>query len=143
MKVIITLLVAILISGCAGVQMSVGQENEHGFTQESDKPYKEVYRIIAKQMLACYRHKTMFGNGYEVKADLDTLSKQGVIELCYVGLTGAQNPEDSIFSRTVTVKDAPNGSIIITTGTTPKYVYFTHKTIPIWLRGMDSCVPEE
>jgi len=77
------------------------------------------------------------------KADLDTMNKQGMIELYYVGLTGAQNPEDSIFSRTVMVKEAPNGSIINTTGTTPKYVYLTHKTIPTWLRGIDSCAPKD
>jgi hypothetical protein len=143
MKLIILLLTVGFLSGCAGIQIPVGQEDERTFTQESNKSYQDAYRIIAKQMRACYRVIGLFGNGYDVQADLDTTNKRGTVELYYVGLTGAQKPEDSIFSRTVTVSDAPNGSVISTTGTTPKYVYVTHKTIPTWLNGIDSCGPKE
>jgi len=143
MKVISTLLVAIVISGCASIQMPVGQETERSFSQESERPYDEAYRIIAKQMRACYRAIGLFGNGYDVQADMDAVNKQGVIELYYIGLTGAKNPEDSMFARTVTVEYSSNGSIITTTGTTPKYVYLTHRTIPTWLRGINSCGPKE
>ena len=128
-------------SGCVGVEIPAGSENERSFTQYSAKPYLEAYRIIAKQMRACYRAIGLFGNGYDVQADLDTANKTGTVELYYVGLKGAEKPEESTFGRTVTISDAPNGSVITTRGTTPKYVYLTHKTIPVWLDGMVSCVP--
>ncbi len=140
---IIFLLTISFLSGCAGIQIPPGQENERTFSQESNKHYQDAYRIIAKQMRACYRVIGLFGNGYDVQADLDTANKRGTVELYYVGLTGAQKPEDSIFSRTVTISDALNGSVISSTGTTPKYVYLMHKTIPTWLNGIDSCGPKE
>lgn len=130
------------LTGCAGIQMPPGQENTRTFTQESNKSYQEAYRLISKQMRACYRAIGLFGNGYDIQADLDAENKRGTVEVYYVGLTGAQKPEDSIFSRTVTISEAPNGSIITTTGTTPNYVYLTHKTIPTWLAGVDSCGPK-
>lgn len=144
MKRVSVLLFVVALSGCAGIQIPAGQENQRTFIQESDKPYQETYRTIAKQMRACYRVIGAFGNGYDIQADLDTANKRGTVELYYVGLTGAQKPEDSIFSRTVTVMELPKGgSQITTTGTTPKYVYLTHKTIPTWLNGVDSCAPQQ
>ena len=143
MKRIILLLTVSFLAGCAGIQIPPDQENQRTFTQESNKSYQDAYRIIAKQMRACYRVIGLFGNCYDVQADLDTANKRGTVELYYVGFTGAQKPEDSVFSRTVTISDAPSGSIISTTGTTPKYVYLTHKTIPTWLDGIDSCGPKK
>jgi hypothetical protein len=129
------------LSGCVGVEVPAGSENERSFTQRSAQPYREAYRIIAQQMRACYRAIGLFGNGYEVQADLDTAAKTGTVELYYVGLTGAEKPEESTFGRIVTISAAPNGSVITTKGTTPKYAYLTHKTIPMWLDGMVSCAP--
>ena len=129
------------LSGCAGIQPPPGMENDRSFTQNSTKPYVEAYKIIAKQMRACYRAIGLLGNGYDVQADLDTANKTGTVELYYVGITGAQKPEDSVFSRTVTISASPDGSVITTSGTTPSYVYLTHKSIPGWLDGMDSCGP--
>jgi hypothetical protein len=130
-----------VLSGCAGIEPPPGSENERSFTQNSTKPCLEAYKIVAKQMRACYRAIGFFGNGYDVQADLDTANKTGTVELYYVGIAGAQKPEDSIFSRTVTISATPNGSTITTSGTTPKYVYLTHKSIPGWLDGVDSCGP--
>jgi hypothetical protein len=67
-------------------------------------PYLDAYRVIAKQMRACYRVIGLFGNGYDIQADLDTAHKAGTVELYHVALGGAvSKPEDSMFSRTVTV----------------------------------------
>ena len=142
MKHIFSIIVVGLLTGCAGIQLPPGQENQRSFTQESTQSYQEAYRIIAKQMRACYRVIGMLGNGYDIQSDLDTANKRGTVELYHVGFTGAQKPEDSIFSRTVTISEAASGSAITTTGTTPNYVYLTHKTIPTWLGGVDSCAPQ-
>lgn len=130
-----------VLSGCAGVQVPTAQQEQRTFTRETEVAYQDAYRVIAKQMRACYRGLGVFGNGYDVQADLDSAAKTGRIEVYYVGFTGAQKPEDSIFSRTVTVVATPKGSSITTTGTTPKYVYNTHMTIPAWLAGNDVCAP--
>jgi hypothetical protein len=131
-----------VLSGCAGIKPPPGLENERSFTQESTKPYIEAYRIIATQMRTCYRAIGLFGNGYEVQSDLDTAKETGTVELYYVGLTGTQSKaEESAFSRTVTISAAPNGSVITTKGTTPSYVYLTHKSMPGWLDGKVSCDP--
>lgn len=130
-----------MLSGCASVQIPPEQINQKTFTQESTKSYQESYRLIAKQMRACYKYIGLLGNGYDVQADLDSANKMGSVEVYYVGLTGAQKPEDSIFSRTVKITEAPNGSLITVTGTTPSYVYQTYRTIPKWLDGIDSCAP--
>ncbi len=134
-------LILLALTGCAGIQPPQGQENQRTFVRTTDKPYREAYRIIAKQMRACYRVIGVFGNGYDVQADLDTENKTGTIELYYIGLTGAEKPEDSMVSRTVVVTGTPTGSTITTTGTTPKFVYLTHMTIPSWLDGVESCGP--
>jgi hypothetical protein len=134
-------LLALTLVGCATVQIPLGQESERTFVRDTSKPYQEVYRVVAKQMRACYRVLGVFGNGYDIQADLDSSAKTGTIELYPVGLTGAQKPEDSIFSRTVLITATATGATIKTTGTTPKYVYLTHMTIPTWLNGIDSCAP--
>src|SRR4030095_4442097 len=72
-----------VLSGCAGIQPPPGLKNERSFTQESTKPYDEAYKIIAKQMRTCYRAIGLFGNGYEVQSDLDTIKETGTVELYY------------------------------------------------------------
>lgn len=138
-----TLAIALAASlgGCATIELPPGQENKREFVQETTLQYKDAYQIIAKQMRACYRVIGVFGNGYDVQADLDTAERMGRIELYHVGLTGASKPEDSMFSRTVTVKARDNGSVVATTGTTPKYVYMNHLAAASWLAGSDSCGP--
>ena len=126
------------LTGCVSVQIPPEQINQKTFTQESEKSYKDAYRIIAKQVRACYALMGPFG-GYQVQADLDTVTKSGTVELYKVGIKGAQKPEDSTVYRMVTINDAPNGSLISVTGTTPKVVYLTHRTIPNWLKGNESC----
>jgi hypothetical protein len=137
----IALALGVSVAGCATIEVPKGQESNREFVQETVLPYKDAYQIIAKQMRACYRVIGLLGNGYDVQADLDSAERIGRVELYYVGLTGASKPEDSIFSRTVTVKARNNGSMVVTTGTTPKYVYLTHLSVKSWLSGSDSCGP--
>lgn len=134
-----TLGLALLLGGCATIELPPGQENNREFIQETTLPYKDAYQIIAKQMRACHRVIGVFGNGYDVQADLDTAGRIGRVELYHVGLTGASKPEDSMFSRTVTVKGHDNGSTVVTTGTTPRFVYVNHLKVASWLAGSDSC----
>jgi hypothetical protein len=129
------------LAGCASVQLPPGAEERRDFTQTTSMPYQDAYRIIAKQMRACYRVIGVFGNGYDIQADLDSAARTGRIELYHVGLTGASKPEDSIFSRTVTVTTSGTGTVIRTVGTTPKYVYINHRAIAAWLAGSDTCAP--
>jgi len=138
-RVILGLVIAASLSACANIELPQGQEDRREFVQETTLPYREAYQIIAKQMRACYRVIGLFGNGYDVQADLDTAERSGRVELYHVGLNGASKPEDSIFSRTVTIKARERGSVVITTGTTPKYVYINHLAVASWLAGSDSC----
>lgn len=138
---IVALSLAVILGGCATIELPPGQESKREFVQETTLPYRDAYQIIAKQMRACYRVIGLFGNGYDVQADLDTAERVGRVELYHVGLTGASKPEDSMFSRTVTVKGRENGSTVVTTGTTPKYVYVNHLAAKSWLAGSDSCGP--
>lgn len=135
------LLLLISLSLAACITLPPGSEFSTTFTREIDKPYQEVYRTIAKQMRHCYRTTGLFGNGYDVQSDLETAANQGTIELYNVNFMGIQKPEDSFFSRTVIVKASSSGSTITTKGTTPKIVYKTHMTIPVWLEGDNSCAP--
>ena len=127
--------------GCGQLEMTPPNPEQRTFTQESAVNYKEAYRIIAKQMRACFRVIGDLGNGYDVQADLDGAEKKGSVELYIVGLTGAGKPEDSRWSRIITIEEKGAGSFITTTGTTPGVVYRTHVSIPLWLAGVDSCVP--
>ena len=142
MKVLAVLLLGVL-TGCATIEMPKGQEESREFTQETAMPYQDAYRLIAKQMRACYRVIGVFGNGYDVQADLDSVNRSGRVELYYVGLTGAGKPEDSMISRNVTVKGRDAGAVITTSGTTPKFVYVNHLAIKNWLAGGESCGPAE
>ena len=137
----IGLALAVSLGGCATIELPMGQESKREFVQETTLPYKDAYQIIAKQMRACYRVIGLFGNGYDVQADLDAAERIGRVELYHVGLSGTSKPEDSMFSRTVTVKARDNGSVVVTTGTTPKYVYVNHLAVASWLAGSDSCGP--
>ena len=129
--------VVVALAGCVTVPPEAEKQRE--FVQTTAMPYQDAYRLIAKKMRACYRVIGVFGNGYDVQADLDTVSRSGRFELYHVGLTGSSKPEDSMFSRTVTVSE--NGSIteVKTTGTTPRYVYINHRAIASWLAGGETC----
>lgn len=132
-------LALVILSGCAS--LPPGAEEQREFTQTTSLPYQDAYRIIAKQMRAWHRVIGLFGNGYDIQADLDSASRTGRVELYHVGLTGSSKPEDSMVSRTVTVSAAVNGSTITTVGTTPRFVYMNHRAIMAWLAGSDSCAP--
>jgi hypothetical protein len=134
---------AIALVACTTAPMPPEDQLTGTYVQSVAQPYQDVYRTIAKQMRACYRALGLFGNGYEVQADLDSVAQRGRIEVYYIGLTGAQKPEDSKFSRTVLVERDGTGSKVTTTGTDAKVAYLTHATIPTWLRGIDSCAPKE
>jgi hypothetical protein len=135
------MILAAVVAGCATVEMPQGKEEVREFTQETKVPYVAAYQLIAKQMRACYRVIGVFGNGYDIQADLDSASKTGHIELYHVGLTGASKPEDSSISRTVTVKEHDGGAIITINGTNPKFVYMNHLAIKNWLSGGETCGP--
>ena len=137
----IMLVLSMSLTACATIQLPPGSEESRSFVQESPMAYQDAYRIVAKQFRVCYRVIGIFGNGYDVQADLDAQANRGTIELYSVGFTGAEKPEDSIFSRSVTIEQNGSGSRITTTGTTPKYVYMTHLTVPSWLSGTVSCAP--
>lgn len=139
-RLLAALLVASL-SACGSISLPPDQENQREFVQETRMPYKDAYQLIAKQMRACYRVIGLFGNGYDVQADLDANEKTGRVELYHVGLTGASKADDSSISRTVTIVGRENGSVVTTTGTTPKYVYINHLSVASWLAGSDSCGP--
>lgn len=130
---------AATLTACAGVTPPPGQETRTEFTQESATPYRDAYRVVAKMMRSCHRVIGLLGNGYEVMSDLDSEAGQGTVELYHVGLTGASTPEDSIYSRTVTIRENGAGSTITTTGTTPKHVYGTHLDVTAWLDGNLAC----
>jgi hypothetical protein len=138
---LLLLLAAIALVGCASTPPPAGQEGQRAYTQQSAMPYQEAYRIIAKQMRACYRSIGPFGNGYDIQADMDTAAKTASVELYPVGLTGAEKPEDSQFSRTVSIKASGTGSLIETTGQTPKWVYMNHRAVTGWLAGDSVCRP--
>ena len=130
--------VLLSLSACAA-SLPPGQENTRTFSQHTPIPYRDVYRLVAKQMRFCYRTRSALGNGYDIQADLDSETKTGRIELYSVSLSKVDMPSDSVFSRTVEIKGEPTGSTIIVTGTTPKYVYLTHRSISIWLGGDQRC----
>lgn len=131
----------IAFAGCASVQLPPGAEEQREFTQTTSLSYQDAFRIIAKQMRACYRVIGVFGNGYDIQADLDSVARLGRVELYHVGLAGTSKPEDSMFSRTVTVAGNGSGALIKTVGSTPSYVYINHRAITAWLLGSDSCAP--
>jgi len=141
MRISYSLFLSTWLAACAQVPVPTEQASQKTFTRSSTLGYQDAYRVIAKQLRACYRAIGLFGNGYDIQADLDTHAKTGTVELYPVGLTGAQKAEASIFSRTVTIVQTESGSRITTTGTTPQYVYQTHMTIPAWLEGADTCSP--
>jgi hypothetical protein len=141
MKTKLAITAFIFLMGCASVTLPPGQEQQKTFAQETSLDYREAYRIIARQMRACYRGILFFGIGYDVQADMDTAERTARVELYHVGPTGAStNPEDSSVSRTVTIKAREGGgATIITTGTTPKYVFMNHLAVKSWLLGGNSC----
>jgi hypothetical protein len=132
--------------GCATFKMPPGQENQKEFAQITTLPFKDAYQIIAKQTRVCDLKIGGFGNGYHVRNDLDATTQTGRVELYHVelkeavGITGASKAEDSMFSRTITVKARDSGSEVTTTGTNPKYVYASHLRVTSWLAGSESCL---
>lgn len=143
-KIAIPTLVTALVSitACSPVKPPAGMEEETTFRQEVDADYKQAFRVISKQMKSCYAVKGVLGNGYDIYSEIDSHVKEARVELYSVGLSGAESPEDSIFSRTVIIKGQTPKTLITTTGTTPDYVYLTHATIPTWLKGKTTCSPE-
>lgn len=136
---LVPVLFALGFSGCAVVSLPPGQENQREFVQETKLSLRDAYRIVSKQMKACYRGFGLLGNGYDIQADLDSGDGSARVELYYVGLSGATKPEDSVFSRTVTIRARDAGSVVTTTGTTPRYVYINHLAVASWLSGNESC----
>jgi hypothetical protein len=143
---IIALALVTSLVGCATFEMPPGQENQKEFVQMSTLPYKDAYQIIAKLTRTCDGKIGAFGNGYHVKADFDATERIARVELYHVelkeavGLTGTSKPEDSMFSRTVTVKARDSGSEVTTAGTSPKFVYASHLRVASWLSGSESCL---
>lgn len=109
------------------------------FSQASSKPYPDAHRIIASQMTACRRALGPLGVGYQIQASLNTDRHLGIVDLYPIDFTGTPQQDTSILGRSVTVLDAPIGSIVVTTGSTPRRAYRTHRAIADWLDGGDSC----
>ena len=84
--------------GCAQIPIPLDDQLSKSYTPTTTQSYQDLYRVIAKRIRACYRVMGIFGNGYDVQADLHTVEQKGRVEGYYVGLTGAQKPEASRFS---------------------------------------------
>lgn len=133
----------IILSACATIQIPEDLKGQDSFIQKTNIDYKTTYRIITKQMTACNRVIGFFGNGYDVYNEIDTSKNHAVVELFPISLGGASKPEESMFSRKVTIEKADSGSLITTSGTTPKYTYMTHSQITNWIEGNTTCSPKK
>jgi len=136
---VVLLTIALAAGSCSTTVLPPGQESRTEFVQHSSLSARDAYILVAKQMRSCFRVIGLFGNGYDIQADAYGPNGGGRIELYHVGLSGASKPEDSMFSRTIVITPGESGSTIVTTGTTPKYVYMNHRAIAGWLNGNDSC----
>ena len=139
MKTIIAML-AISLTGCAGVTPPPGQETKREFTQEINKPFLEVYRATVRQMTECYAITGMLGNGYKVIPEFDPVTKQANIEVSLKGWIGDSSPDSDSAYRLVTIEAVSDKTSKVTVkGTKPKVVYETHLAIPKWVNGSQSC----
>lgn len=136
---IIFIAISLLISGCSVRTLPDGLEESKQITQRYDKKYVDVFKVVSKKMTSCYRSLGIFGNGYDVISHIDSDAKEGVVEVYHVGLTGAGSPEDSMMSRTVTIKDDRGATLVTTRGTTPMVVYMNHLAIKGWMNGNENC----
>ena len=134
---------AVLIGGCSTIQLPPGEEQSTTFIQRSDVEYKTAYRIISKQMRACYVAIGLFGNGYDLTSDLDTDARIGLIEYFSIGLSGTAKFEDSMFSRKVYVTEEGTGSSVKVVGNHPTVAYMNHLAIKGWLSGNTLCKPAD
>lgn len=123
---------AMFLAGCA----STGGPAPGPLEQVVDVGYQDAYRTIARQFEACYRVRGIFGNGYDVLADLDPTTQMGRVEVFSIGLTGAR---DSKLDRVVTVLGDGPRSRILTTGASAAWVERTHEAIGRWLAGDRRC----
>ncbi|RZZ81956.1 hypothetical protein EAT51_07875 [Pseudoxanthomonas winnipegensis] len=126
-----------MLASCASVPANL--KGQTHVELDSHVAYDEAYRIVARQMRACYRVIGIFGNGFDIQSDLDTQAKQGRIELYFVGVTGAKPDSDSKIPRTVTISQLGTGSHIVIQGNGDRYVYYTSQGIRGWLDGSNKC----
>ena len=140
MRIAPAVVLATLMTGCASVPMPPGQENTKEFTQTTSLDYRQAYETIEQQGRACFRSIGVLGNGYDVRGELDTARRSGLVEFFSIGLKGPEKPQESSLGRTVTIQANGAGSRITTTGTTPRHAYDTHLIITDWLRGDRLCV---
>jgi hypothetical protein len=128
-----TLLSLVLVA--CGTAPPHGQEDQHQFVQASSIGYRDAYLIIARQMRTCYAYRgPIFNIGFDVQADLDTAAQVGRIET-YPTDGSADHP----FRRVVVVRAEGTGSVIETSGPSPRHVYQTHLVITEWLEGKTAC----
>lgn len=139
MKLLAAIL-AVTLTGCAGVTPPPGQEDKKSFTQEIDRPYIEVYRKVVRQMTECYAITGMLGNGYKVIPELDTVAKQANVEVSIKGWVGDSSPESDSAYRLVTITAINDSKTKVTTeATKPSFAYGTHLIIPKWMTGYQNC----
>lgn len=128
-------LIAILMLSLAGCA-TTGNGTPIVRDQVSDVAYRDAYRTISRQFEACYRVRGIYGQGFDVHADLDTERQMGRVELFAIGLSGTK---ESNASRVVTVVGDGPRSRILTSGVSPRYVERTHEAIGRWLTGDTRC----
>lgn len=122
---------AILLVGCVQVTPPLGQENQKEFTQEFDRPFKEVYRTTVRQLIDCYA-----GPGAKVIPELDMTAQRAQIEMS--ADRGPSSWDRGL--RTVIIEGLSDKKTKVTTlGKTPSFVYGTHTMIPKWLAGSTDC----
>lgn len=103
---------------------------------EAPVAYVDAYRTIARQFEACYRARGIWGNGFDVLADLDTTEQVGRVELFKIGMSGSK---PSKVARVVTITPAGEGARVQIAGHSEKYVHITASAISGWLGGSRSC----
>lgn len=125
---------AITLAGCASTGAAPGTPVVRD--QVAEVEYRDAYRTISRQFEACYRVRGVFGNGFDVHADLDTERQMGRVELFAIGLGGTKG---SNVSRIVTVVGDGPRSRVLTSGASVRYVERTHEAIGRWLTGDHRC----
>ncbi|MCD7096948.1 hypothetical protein [Stenotrophomonas sp. MMGLT7] len=136
LRLILAACLVLALAGC--ISMPTQYRGATRAEQHTEIAYDDAYRIIAKQMTACYRVIGIWGNGYEIQADLDTTKRQGIVELYKIGLMGTAKDGDNI-TRKVTITATESGAYIIVDGHKDRYVFVNSSAITQWLGGSTAC----
>ncbi|MEZ6855007.1 hypothetical protein [Halodesulfovibrio aestuarii] len=129
-----------LLTSCAPIHVPKELANQKEFSIETSMDYIHAYKIISRQMKACFRGIGLAGNGYEVESILNTEGHVGTIEIYYIGLSGADSSyKDSSYGRLVTINKHSDQTHITIQGTSTDWAYYTRNAIERWLQGGTTC----